>query len=125
VKKGWKALHFTMRILKIETVTLNVLPRQHCVQFWNMGRCAGILTGPEKCVRSHLHITGMIQTGKPWHSAERELAYVLSAKRTWEMSLEGYGYSLQRPCYLSTVDHERKISSRQQRTDMISENIPL
>jgi hypothetical protein len=32
--------------------------------------------------------------------------------------LEGYGDRLHRPCYLSRVDHDRKIRSRKKRTDI-------
>jgi hypothetical protein len=52
----------------------------------------------------------MIRTGKPWHGAERELAYVLSSKRTRE---NGFG----RLSYLNRVNLDRKVTSRKQRTD--------
>jgi hypothetical protein len=45
---------------------------------------------------------------------------VLSSKRTRENGLVRLyiGDRLQRPCYLSRIDHNRKIRSREQRTDI-------
>jgi hypothetical protein len=62
----------------------------------------------------------MIPAVKPWHNAGRKLAYVLSSERTWENGLgrTSIGDRLQRPCYLSRVDHDRKIRRRKQRTDI-------
>ena len=49
VKKTWKALHFTMRILKRVIVIPKVWPTCHLyVRFLNMGPLAGIRTGRDK-----------------------------------------------------------------------------
>jgi len=36
----------------------------------------------------------------------------------WGMRVEAYWWQIRRPDYLSRVDHERKIRSRRQRTDI-------
>jgi hypothetical protein len=36
-----------------------------------------------------------------------------------ERAWKARGDTLQRPCYLSTVDHDRKIRSRKQKTDIV------
>jgi hypothetical protein len=44
---------------------------------------------------------------------------VLCSKRTRENGLGGaIGERLERPCYLSRVDHDRKIRSKKQQTDI-------
>ena len=49
VKRAWKALHFTMRILKKVIVIPNVWPTCHLyVRFLNIGPRAGIRTGRVK-----------------------------------------------------------------------------
>jgi hypothetical protein len=60
-----------------------------------------------------LNITRTIPTGKHWHSAERYLAHELSAKRTRQDGL-GRLY-VKKP---SRVDHDSKIRSRKQETDI-------
>jgi len=63
--------------------------------------------------RPNLHIIGTIRTGKLWRRVESYHAYVPSSKRTLGNPRRSL---LQRPYYLSRVDHERKIRSRRQRT---------
>jgi hypothetical protein len=66
----------------------------------------------------YMHITGIIPTGKPWYGAERYFAYVLSSKHTWENLLGRLGARLQTPYYLSRVNPDKKIRSRNQRIDI-------
>jgi hypothetical protein len=63
----------------------------------------------EEAVQERKILTGMIPTGKHWHSAESQLADVRPSKRAWKAT---GGRSR------SGVDHGRKSRSGEQRTDI-------
>jgi len=67
---------------------------------------------------NNLRIIRTVRTGKLWRRVEIYHAYVPSSKRTLENARGSLLVTLQRPHYLSRVDHERKIRSRRQRTDI-------
>jgi hypothetical protein len=80
VKKAWKALHFTIRILRkgssntksLEYTSLVRPILEYEAAFWNPYREEQINASDRvqnKAVK--FTITGMIRTGKPWHSSER------------------------------------------------------
>jgi hypothetical protein len=67
VKKAWKAVHFTMRILKqgcgTQTFSLHITSASNS---WIWGGVLGSLQeGTDKCARPNC------RTVKPWHGAER------------------------------------------------------
>jgi hypothetical protein len=128
VKKAWKPLHFTMRILKkgnSNTKSLDYMSLirpilEYEAMCWDPYREGQVtaLDRVQKKVAKFAHHT----KSSNWETlaSRRKLSRicalfkVYSGERAWKAT----GDRLQRPNYLSTVDHERKIRSRRQRTDI-------
>ena len=93
VKKAWKALHFTMRILKKENSNTKSLAYMSLVRplleyeaaCWDPYR-EGQITALDRMQkkRPNLHIIRTVRTGKIWRRVESYHAYVLSSNRTQE-----------------------------------------
>jgi len=128
VKKAWKALHFTMPVLKkgnsntkILAYMLLVRPileyEAVCLDLYREGQISA-LDRVQKMAAKFAH-----HTNSPnWKTlaSRRKLSRICvlfkaySGERVWKP----IGDRLQRPHYLNRVDHERKIRSRRQRTDI-------
>ena len=95
VKKAWKALHFTMRILKkgnntSNTKSLAYMPLvrpilEYGARCWDRYR-EGQISALDRVQRKrpNLHIIRAVRTGKLWRCVESYQAYVPSSKRTLE-----------------------------------------
>jgi len=90
VKKAWKALHFTMRILKkgnSNTKSLAYMPLVRpileygaaCWDSYSEGQISALDRVQKR--RPNLHIIRTVRTGKLWRRVESYHAYVLSSKR--------------------------------------------
>jgi hypothetical protein len=128
VKKAWKALHFTMRTLKKGNSNTKSLAYMSLVRpileygaaCWDPYREGQItaLDRVQKKAAEFAHHT----TSPNWETlASRTklscicaLFKAYSGERAWKV----IGDRLQRPHYLNRTDHERKIRSRRQRTDI-------
>jgi hypothetical protein len=84
---------------------------------WNPDREGQIsaLDRVKKKTAKFAHYTN-VRTGKLWRRVESYHAMCPLQSVLWRTDVEGY--RLLRPHYLSGVDHERKIGSRRQRTDI-------
>jgi hypothetical protein len=121
VEKAWKALQFTMRILKrgnsnsksLAYMTLVRPILQYGAACWDPYR-EGQISALDRVQkkRPNLHIKRTVRTGKLWCRVERYHAFVISSKRTL-----GYECRLQRSHYLKSVDHKWKIRSMKKNTD--------
>ena len=128
VKKAWKALHFTMRLLKKANGNTRSLAYRSlvrpileygaaCWDPYREGQIRALDRVQSKAARfAH-------NTKNPnWETltSRRELSRICalfkaySGDRAWNL----IGNRLKRPHYLSRVDHGRKIRSRKQRTDI-------
>ena len=128
VKKAWKALHFTMRILKTGNSNTNSLAYMSLVRpileygaaCWDPYREGQIsaLDRVQKKAAKFAHYTN----NPNWETlaSRRKLSRICALFKAYsgEPVWKPIGDRLQRPHYLSRVDHERKIRSRTQRTDM-------
>jgi len=93
VKKAWKALHFTMRILKKGNSNTKSLAYMSLIRpileygatCWDPYR-EGHISVIDRCRRErpNLNIIWTDWTGKLWHHVESYHAYVLSSKHTLE-----------------------------------------
>ena len=128
VKKAWKALHFTMRILKKGNSNTKSLAYMSFVRpiieyggaYWypyREGQISALDRVQKKAAKFAHH------TSSPnWENLESRrklsricaLFKVYSGEGAWKVIAD----RLQRSLYLSRVDHERKIRSRRQRTDI-------
>jgi len=125
VKKAWKALHFTMRILKkcnSNTKSLAYMSLVHPILeygavWWDPyreGQISALDRVQKKAAKFAHH-----KNSPKWETlaSHRKLSRLCvlfkaySGERAWKAT----GDRLQRPHYLSRVDHERKIGSRRQR----------
>ncbi|PNF27112.1 hypothetical protein B7P43_G08518 [Cryptotermes secundus] len=88
-KKASKALHFTMRILKKGNSNTESLAYTSLVR-------------------------PILEYGAACSDPKSALFKAYMGERAWE----AIGDRLERPCYLSRVDHDRKIRSRKQKTDI-------
>jgi len=127
-KKAWKALHFAMRIFKkgnSNTKSLAymslVLPiLEYGAACWDPYRERQIsaLDRVQKKSAKFAHHTN----SSNWETlASRNMLSRICAlfkAYSGEWAWKAIGDRLQRPHYLSRVDHERKIRSRRQRTDI-------
>jgi hypothetical protein len=128
VRKAWKALHFTMRILKKGNSSTKrlaymslVRPTLECgAACWDPYREGQISTldrVQKKAVKSAHHTNSPnLET----LASRRKLSgiYALFKAYSGERSWKAIGDILQRPHYLGRVDHKREIRSRRQRTDV-------
>jgi len=128
VKKAWKALHFTMRILKKGNSNTKSLAYMSLVRpileygaaCWDPYREGHInaLDRVQKKAARFAHHT----SSPKWETlaSRRKLSRICalfkaySGKAAWKP----IGDRLKRPHYLSRADHEMKIRSRRQRTDI-------
>ena len=130
MKKAWRTLHFTMRIFKKGNSNTKSLAYMSLVRpileygasWWDPHREGRIiaLDRVQKKAAKFAHHTN--STNWETLASRRKLSRscalfkVYSGEREWKV----IGDKLQRPHYeyLSRVDHERKIRSRRQRTDI-------
>jgi hypothetical protein len=128
VKKAWKALHFTMRVLKkgnsntksLACMSLVRLILEYGAACWDPyreGQISALDMVQQKATKFAHH------TNSPnWETlaSRRRLSriYALCKAYSGERAWKAISDRLQRPHYLSRVDHERKIRSRSQRTDV-------
>ena len=127
VKKAWKE-HFTMRILKKGNSNTKSLAYMSLVRpileygaaCWDLYREAQIsaLDRVQKKAAKFEHHTNSLN----WEmlASCRKLSCICALFKAYsgECAWKPIGDRLQRPHYLSRVDHERKIRSRRQRTDI-------
>jgi hypothetical protein len=82
-----------------------------------MGRRAGILTGSYIAAKFAYH-----KNDSTWEilTQRRKVARIcaLSKAYTGEWARRAINDRVQRPCYLSRVDHDRKIRNRKQKGDI-------
>jgi len=128
VKKAWKALHFTMRILKRGNSNTKSLAYMSLVRpileygavCWDPFREGHIsaLDRVQKKAAKFAHHTN----NPKWETlaSRRKLSRICGLFKAYsgESAWKAIGDRLERPHYLSRVDHERKIRSRRQRTDI-------
>jgi len=128
VKKAWKALHFTMRILKKGNSNTKSLAYMSFVgpileygaACWDPYREGQIsaLDRVQKKAAKFAHYTN----SPNWETlaSRRKLSRICALFKAYfgEPAWKPIGDRLQRPHYLSRVYHERKIRSRRQRTDI-------
>ena len=124
VKKDWKALHFTMRIFKKENSNTKslaymslVLPiLEYGAAYWDPYR-EGQITASDRVqnkTAKFAHHTKSLN----WKTLVLSRICTLFKAYSGEWAWKAIGDRLQGPHYLSRLDHERKIRSRRQRTDI-------
>ena len=128
MKKAWKALHFTMRIIKKGNTNTKMLAYLSlvrpileygaaCWSPYRAGQISALVRVQKKAVKFANH-----KNSSNWENlaSRRKLSRicVLFKAYSGESAWKPIGDRLERPHYLSRVDHERKISSRMQRTDI-------
>jgi hypothetical protein len=128
VKKAWKALHFTMRILKKANSNTRSLAYRSlvrpileygaaCWDPYREGQIRALDRVQNKAARfAH-------NTKNPnWETltSRRKLSRICALFKAYsgDRAWKPIGKRLKRPHYLSRVDHERKIRIRKQRTDI-------
>jgi len=128
VKRAWKALHFTMRILKKANSSTKSLVYMSlvrpileygaaCWDPYREGQISALHRVQKKAAKFAHH------TNSPnWETlaSRRKLSRICALFKAYsgERAWKSIGDRLQRPHYLSRVDHERKIRSWRQRTDI-------
>ena len=125
MKKAWKALHFIMRILKkgnsnTKSLTYMSLVCQileygaACWDPYREGQISALNRVQTKAAKFAHHKNSSNWASRRKLSRICALFKAYSGERAWK----AIGDKLQRPHYLRRVDHERKIRSRRQRTDI-------
>jgi len=128
VKRAWKAPHFTMRILKkgnsntkrLAYMSLLRPILEYGAACWDPYREGQIsaLDRVQKKAAKFAHYTN----SPNWETlaSRRKLSRLCALFKAYsgEPAWKPIGDRLQRPHYLSSIDHERKIRSRRQRTDI-------
>jgi len=128
VKKAWKALHFTKPILKKGNSNTKSLAYMSLVRpileygavCWDPYREGQIsaLDRVQKKAAKFAHYTN----SPNWETlvSRRKLSRICALFKAYsgESAWKPIGDRLQQPHYLNWVDHERKIRSRRQRTDI-------
>jgi hypothetical protein len=129
MKKAWKTLHFTMRILKKGNSNTKSLAYMSLVRpileyeaaCWDPYRVRGGINSLDRVQNKEAKFAHHKNSPKWETSASRRklsricaLLKAYSGERAWKP----IGDRLKRPHYLSRVNHERKIRSRWQRTDI-------
>jgi len=128
VKKAWKALHFTVRILiksNINTKSLAYMSLvrpilQYGAACWDPYREGqiNVLDRVQKKAAKFAHH----KNSPNWETlaSPRKLSRICALFKAYygERAWKPIGDRLERPHYLSRVDHERKIRSSRQRTDI-------
>jgi len=128
VKRAWKALHFTMRILKKGNSNTKSLAYMSLVRpilecgpaYWDPyreGEIIALSSVKNKAAKLEHHT---ISPGWETSASRRKLSRICALFRAYsgKPAWMPIGDRLQWPHYLSRVDHERKIRSRRQRTDI-------
>ena len=119
VKKAWKALHFTMRILKKGNSNTKSLAHMSLVRpileygatCWDPCREEQVssLDSVQKKMAKFAHLTNSLN----WETlvSHRKLSRICALFKAYsgEWAWKAIGDRLQQPHYLSRVDHERKI----------------
>ncbi|KDR24007.1 hypothetical protein L798_07949 [Zootermopsis nevadensis] len=128
VKKAWKALHFTMRVLKkgnsnTKSLAYTSLVRPileygaACWDPYREGQINELEQVQKKACKFAYH-----RSYSNWETLaqRRKIACICALFKayTGEWAWKAIGDRLQRPYYLSRVDHIRKIRCRKQRTDI-------
>jgi hypothetical protein len=127
-KKAWRALHFTICILKkgnsnTESLAYTSLLRPileygaACWDSYREGQINALDRVQKKAAKFARH-----RNDSNWEiwAERRKIPHVCAAfkaytgERTWKATRD----RLRNPCYLSRVDHDRKIRGRKQRTDI-------
>jgi len=128
VKKAWKALHFTMRMLKKANSNTRSLAYRSLVRpileygtaCWDPYR-EGQIRALDR-VQSKAASFAHNRKNPNWETltSRRELSRICALFKAYsgDRAWKPIGDRLKRPHYLSRVDHERKIRSRKQRTDI-------
>jgi hypothetical protein len=123
VKKAWKALHFTMRVLKKGTSNTKSLAYytslvrpilEYEAAFWDPymeGQISALDRVQRKAAKLAHHRN---DSKRETLAQDRKIARICALFKayTGERAWKAIGDRLQRPCYLSRVDHNRKIRSR-------------
>jgi len=125
VKKTWKALHFIMRILKKGNSSTKILVYttlvgpilEYGAACWDPYREGKIhvLDRLQKKSAKFAHNTNW-ETLSQRRKIKRTCGLFKAYSREW--AWKAIVDRLQRPKYLSRVDHERKLRNRRQRTDI-------
>jgi hypothetical protein len=128
VKKAWNALHFTMRILKkgnSNTKSLAymslVLPiLENGAACWDPYREGQIIALDRVQYKAAKFLYHTKISNWETLASRRKLLRICALFKAYsgERAWKAIGDRLQRPHYLNRVDHERKIRSRRQRTDI-------
>jgi hypothetical protein len=128
VKNAWNALHFTIRILKegnsntkslaYMSLVRPILERgAACWDPYREGQISALDRVQKKAAKFAHHTTSL-----NWETLalRRKLSHLCALFKAYsgERPWKAIGDRLQRPHYLSRVDHKRKIRSRRQRTDI-------
>jgi hypothetical protein len=128
VKKAWKALHFTMRILKKTNTNTRSLAYRSLVRpileygaaCWDPYR-EGQIRALDR-VQNKAARFARITKFSNWETltSRRKLSRICALFKAYsgDRAWKHIGDRIKRPHYLSRVDHERKIRSRKQRTDI-------
>jgi len=128
VKKTWKALHFIMRILKkgsssteslaYTTLVCRILEYgAACWDPYREGRIHALDKVQQKAAKFAYHTN---ESNWETLSQRRMISRICTLFKAYsgERAWKAIGDNLQRPHYLSRVDHERKNRNRRQRTDI-------
>jgi len=128
VKKAWKALHFTMRILKKGNSNTKSLAYMSlvspileygaaCWDPYRMGQISALDRVKKKAAKFAHH-----KNSPNWEilTSRRKLSRICALFKAYsgERAWKPIGDRLERPHYLSRVDHERKIRIWRQMTDI-------
>ena len=128
VKKTWKALYFIMRILKKRNSSSKCLAYTTLIRpileyraaYWDPyreGQMHALERVQKKAAKFAYHTKG-----SNWErlSQRRKISRICALSKAYsgERAWKAVGDRLQRPNYLSRVDHEQKIRKREQRTDI-------
>jgi hypothetical protein len=128
VKKAWKALHFTMRILKKGNSNTKSLAYKslvppilvYGVACWDPYRKVHI-NALERVQNTAAKIA-QHKNDSTWETLTecRQVARVCALFKAYmgERAWKDIRDRLEKPCYLIRVDHDRKIRSRKQKTDI-------
>jgi hypothetical protein len=122
VKKNWKALHFTMHILKNGNSNINVLAFTSLVR--PILEYGAACSDPYR--KGQINVLGWMQNiadtfahyrndlNRETLTENRKIAriYALFKAYTGERASKAIGDRLQTPCYLNRVDHDRASGSK-------------
>jgi hypothetical protein len=128
MKKAWKTLHFTMRILKKGNSNTKSLAYMSLVRpileygasYWDPYR-EGQITASNRVQKKAAKFAYHTNSSN-WETlaSRRKLSRICALFKSYsgERAWKAIGERLKQPRYLSRVDHERKIRSMRQRTDI-------